>query len=94
MNEKEIPLPWTCETSDRVKEIAEKTFAWGLLIGTPIFTYMAIFTDYLGFFSDGYWFYGVIAFFCWAMRITIWDDDGKIQHLKFKCKQQKTDAVK
>ena len=86
--EKEITLPWTCETGEKIERIFYKVLHWTILTVVPAIAIISVTTNYLGFFSNGWFFYWLVAVISWLVRFQAWDEDGKIPHYKFKCKQQ------
>jgi hypothetical protein len=80
---KQINLPWTCETGDKIKSIIR----WSMLIFFPALLLYAVFhglysvkesfgLQLIGFFG---------TFIVWATRLVIWHSDDKFPSFKCKC---------
>ena len=87
---KEYELPWTCDTSNKIKSI----LVWAMCITAPIslglFVYEFTIPDVI-IPMNPYFFYGVYGvlgtIYGWIIKISDWEYDDKLP--TFRCKQQK-----
>jgi len=78
---KDIILPWTCKTGDKIKWIIK----WITLIVFPILTIIGILNWDKGFAFFLIPFAGVISIFAWMQALTNWDEEGELPLFRCKC---------
>lgn len=84
---KQINLPWTCETSEKIKSVIR----WSILIFFPALLLYEVFKFSYGGVIDipsnvGLTFIGIFGTMIgWAIRLIVWHSDDKFPSFKCKC---------